>query len=117
MMSPIRFRMFSLSFYSVADRAAYFSRMATQLENELATLRHEQSSEIQRLDNFLVLAGQENSCLRRQLLSAGITPDVVNSDGTGAGVSAQHEAIAMRRGLVVSMLAERAAKSKADADR
>ena len=101
----------------VADRAAMMSNAIIALERELAGLKADSSAEIQRLDGFLVLAGQENTALRRQLLTAGIVPDVIHSDGTGAGVSAHSEALHMRRGLVASMLAERASKSKADADR
>ena len=38
---------------------------------------------MKRLDSFLVLASQENSSLRRQLLAAGITPDVILMDAAG----------------------------------
>ncbi len=46
-------------------------------------MRAEKTRDVDRLDSFLVLAGQENSSLRRQLLAAGITPDVIPVDGRG----------------------------------
>ena len=49
----------------------------------LCQVRAEKESDIKRLDSFLVLASQENSSLRRQLLAAGIAPDVILMDAAG----------------------------------
>ena len=97
-------------------------------------VRADKDSELKRLDSFLLLASQENSSLRRQLLNAGLVPDVITADPAGAGdglippspradnglnssLRSGSEQSHLRKGLVVSMLVERSAKNKADADK
>jgi hypothetical protein len=52
-------------------------------------------------------------------MAVGVSADVVTADGYGAGIDVDSDSSQQqqRRGLVVSMLSERAAKTKAEADK